>query len=74
MVEVFSLFGSLSSLELKRAWVGLATAVLLDATIVRAVLLPSTMKLLGERNWYLARFLDWLPRTGIEAPSAREHA
>ena len=47
MVGVFSLFGSPSSLELKRAWVGLATAVLLDATIVRAVLLPSTMKLLG---------------------------
>ena len=50
MVGVFSLFGSLSSLELKQAGVGLATAVLIDATIVRAVLLPSTMKLLGERE------------------------
>jgi RND superfamily putative drug exporter len=67
MVCVFSLFGSLSSLELKQAGVGLATAVLLDATIVRAVLLPSTMKLLGERNWYLPRFLERLPRTEIEA-------
>jgi len=72
MVGVFSLFGSLSSLELKQAGVGLATAVLIDATIVRAVLLPSTMKLLGERNWYLPRFLERLPRAPIEAPPVRE--
>ena len=72
MVGVFSLFGSLSSLELKQAGVGLATAVLLDATIVRAVLLPSTMKLLGERNWYLPRFLERIPQAPIEAPPARE--
>src|SRR5207237_1944774 len=61
MVGVFSLFGSLSSLELKQAVVGLAPAVLIDANIVRAVLLPSTMKLLGEWNWYLPRFLQRLP-------------
>jgi RND superfamily putative drug exporter len=74
MVGVFSLFGSLSSLELKQAGVGLATAVLIDATIVRAVLLPSTMKLLGERNWYLPRFLGRLPKAPIEAeaPPVRE--
>ena len=72
MVGVFSLFGSLSSLELKQAGVGLATAVLIDATIVRAVLLPSTMKLLGERNWYLPRWLERIPRAPIEAPPARE--
>ncbi len=53
MVGVFSLFASLSSLALKQAGVGLAAAVLIDATIVRAVLLPASMKLLGERNWYL---------------------
>ena len=53
MVGVFSLFASLSSLALKQAGVGLAAAVFIDATIVRAVLLPATMKLLGERNWYL---------------------
>jgi RND superfamily putative drug exporter len=70
MVGVFSLFGSLSSLELKQAGVGLATAVLIDATIVRAVLLPSTMKLLGERNWYLPRFLERIPRAPVEAPEA----
>ena len=67
MVGVFSLFGSLSSLELKQAGVGLATAVLIDATIVRAVLLPATMKLLGEWNWYLPRVLRRLPRARIEA-------
>ena len=57
MVAVFSLFGSLSSLELKQAGVGLAAAVLIDATIVRAVLLPSSMALLGDWNWYLPRWL-----------------
>jgi uncharacterized membrane protein YdfJ with MMPL/SSD domain len=72
MVAVFSLFGSLSSLELKQAGVGLATAVLIDATIVRAVLLPATMRLLGEWNWYLPRALRRLPRAGIEAPAARD--
>ena len=44
--------------------VGLAVAVLLDATIVRAVLLPATMKLLGERDWWLPRRLGWLPPRG----------
>ena len=46
--------------------VGLAVAVLLDATIIRGVLLPATMKLLGEWNWYLPRALDWLPRVAPE--------
>jgi RND superfamily putative drug exporter len=62
MVGVFSLFGSLSSLELKQAGVGLATAILIDATIVRAVLLPASMKLLGEWNWYLPQKLRRLRR------------
>jgi uncharacterized membrane protein YdfJ with MMPL/SSD domain len=61
MVCVFSLFGTLSSLELKQAGVGLAAAVLIDATVIRGVLLPATMKLLGEWNWYLPRRLEWLP-------------
>jgi uncharacterized membrane protein YdfJ with MMPL/SSD domain len=68
MVGVFSLFGSLSSLEIKEAGVGLAAAVLIDATIVRAVLLPATMKLLGEWNWYLPHWLEWVPRAELEAP------
>jgi uncharacterized membrane protein YdfJ with MMPL/SSD domain len=72
MVGVFSLFGSLSSLELKEAGVGLATAILIDATIVRAVLLPASMTLLGEWNWYLPRALRRLPRAELEAPAARD--
>ena len=74
MVGVFSLFGSLSSLDVKQAGVGLAAAVLIDATIVRAVLLPSSMTLLGEWNWYLPRFLERLPKAPIEAPPARRAA
>ena len=66
MVGVFSLFGTASALDLKEAGVGLAVAVLLDATIVRGVLLPATMRLLGERNWYLPNWLTWLPRTRVE--------
>jgi RND superfamily putative drug exporter len=42
--------------------VGLAVAILIDATIVRAVLLPASMKLLGDWNWYLPQWLTWLPR------------
>jgi RND superfamily putative drug exporter len=66
MVGVFSIFGTLSQLDVKEAGVGLATAVLLDATIVRGVLLPASMKLLGDWNWYLPRWLEWLPRTRHE--------
>jgi uncharacterized membrane protein YdfJ with MMPL/SSD domain len=67
MFGVFSLFGTASSLDLKQAGVGLAVAVLLDATVVRAVLLPASMKLLGDWNWYLPHWLGWLPsRPGSE--------
>jgi uncharacterized membrane protein YdfJ with MMPL/SSD domain len=62
MVGVFAIFGTLSMLMFKQFGVGLATAVLIDATIVRAVLLPASMKLLGDWNWYLPRWLQWLPR------------
>jgi uncharacterized membrane protein YdfJ with MMPL/SSD domain len=61
MVAVFSIFATLSSLEFKQMGVGLAAAILIDATIVRAVLLPATMKLLGDWNWYLPSRLSWLP-------------
>jgi uncharacterized membrane protein YdfJ with MMPL/SSD domain len=63
MVAVFSIFATLSALEFKEFGVGLAMAVLIDATIIRGVLLPSAMKLLGDWNWYLPRALRWLPRT-----------
>jgi uncharacterized membrane protein YdfJ with MMPL/SSD domain len=72
MVGVFSLFGSLSALDVKQAGIGLAAAVLIDATIVRAVLLPSSMHLLGEWNWYLPRWLHGLPKVGVEPPPARD--
>src|SRR5215217_188788 len=62
MVAVFAIFATLSMLEFKRMGVGLAVAILIDATLVRAVLLPATMKLLGDWNWYLPKRLSWLPR------------
>ncbi len=68
MVAVFSIFATLSMTEFKQMGVGLAVAVLIDATIVRAVLLPAAMKLLGERNWYLPRKLSWLPRFEHDVP------
>jgi RND superfamily putative drug exporter len=70
MVAVFSIFATLSQIDMKMMGVGLAVAVLVDATIVRAVLLPATMALLGERNWYLPRWLQWLPQVHLEEPEA----
>jgi uncharacterized membrane protein YdfJ with MMPL/SSD domain len=62
MVAVFAIFASLSTLEIKEMGVGLAVAVLIDATVIRGVLLPASMKLLGQRNWYLPRWLGWMPK------------
>jgi len=62
MVCVFAIFGTLQILFLKQFGVGLAAAVLIDATIIRALLLPASMKLLGDWNWYLPKWLEWLPR------------
>ena len=72
MVAVFAVFATLSTVEMKQVGVGLATAILIDATVVRGVLLPAAMKLLGDWNWYLPRWLEWLPRVGREdeAPEA----
>lgn len=61
MVAVFAVFGTLSMQSMKQTGVGLAVAVLVDATVIRGVLLPSVMTLLGERNWYLPRWLNRLP-------------
>jgi uncharacterized membrane protein YdfJ with MMPL/SSD domain len=74
MVAVFAIFATLSAIDFKMMGVGLATAILIDATIVRAVLLPATMKLLGDWNWYLPSKLDWLPRLGGEHSPAPEPA
>ena len=62
MVGVFSIFATLPIIDMKEMGIGLAAAVLIDATIVRAILLPATMRLLGGRTWYLPRWLGWLPR------------
>jgi RND superfamily putative drug exporter len=72
MVAVFAVFVTLSMLMFKQFGVGLATAILLDATIVRGVLLPASMKLLGDWNWYVPKWLQWLPRLDVsesEAPA-----
>ncbi|MFM9444239.1 MMPL family transporter [Streptomyces acidiscabies] len=61
MVAVFAIFGTLSMQSMKQMGVGLAAAVLIDATIIRGVLLPAVMALLGERNWYLPKWLRWMP-------------
>ncbi|MGH2952558.1 MAG: MMPL family transporter [Solirubrobacterales bacterium] len=66
MIAVFAIFATLSSIEFKQFGVGLAVAVLIDATIIRGVLLPAAMKLLGDWNWYLPDSLSWLPRLGGE--------
>jgi uncharacterized membrane protein YdfJ with MMPL/SSD domain len=66
MVFVFSVFVTLSFIDFKEMGVGLAVAVLLDATIVRGVLLPASMKVLGDWNWYLPKWLEWLPHVGVE--------
>jgi uncharacterized membrane protein YdfJ with MMPL/SSD domain len=62
MVAVFAIFATLSWLQFKQMGVGLSAAILIDATLVRGVLLPATMKLLGDWNWYLPKRLEWLPR------------
>ena len=67
MVGVFLVFVTLPLVDLKEMGIGLAVAVLIDATLVRGVLLPATMKLLGERNWYLPSWLNWLPNAGTHA-------
>jgi uncharacterized membrane protein YdfJ with MMPL/SSD domain len=71
MVAVFAVFVTLSMLMFKQFGVGLAVAILLDATVVRGVLLPASMKLLGDWNWYLPTWLEWLPRLDVSEPEPR---
>jgi uncharacterized membrane protein YdfJ with MMPL/SSD domain len=74
MVAVFGLFASLSLIMMQQMGFGLAVAVLIDATLIRAVLVPATMKLLGEWNWYLPTWLDWLPPSRRQVRSRRSRA
>jgi RND superfamily putative drug exporter len=75
MVAVFAIFVTLRTLDIKQMGFGLAAAILIDATLVRAVLLPAVMKLLGDWNWYLPSWLEWLPHVAFEGePRERERA
>jgi len=74
MVAVFAVFATLSWPFFKQFGVGLSAAILIDATIVRAVLLPAMMKLLGNWNWYLPSWLEWLPRFDASEPEAPPEA
>ena len=67
MIAVFAVFATLTSLEFKQLGVGLAAAIAIDATVVRGVLLPAGMALLGERTWHMPAWLRWLPHIGREA-------
>jgi uncharacterized membrane protein YdfJ with MMPL/SSD domain len=70
MVGVFSVFVTLAFLDFKELGLGLAVAVLIDATIIRGVLLPASMKVLGDWNWYLPGWLEWIPQVGDESSAA----
>ena len=72
MVAVFGGFAAGPLVGLQQMGFGLAVAVALDATIVRSVLVPATMKLLGTRNWYLPSWLEWLPEVNIEGVATPE--
>jgi uncharacterized membrane protein YdfJ with MMPL/SSD domain len=74
MVAVFAVLGTLSMQDFKQLGVGLAVAILLDATVVRGLLLPSMLALLGERTWYLPRWLSWLPRRAVVETSGEPAA
>ncbi|PKB82490.1 MAG: hypothetical protein BZY88_04320 [SAR202 cluster bacterium Io17-Chloro-G9] len=66
MVGIFGTFALGRSVELQQMGVGLGVAILIDATVIRSVLLPASMKLLGDRNWYLPTWLEWLPNVSTE--------
>ena len=73
MVAVFAGFAAGRLTALEQMGFGLAVAVFLDATVVRSILVPSTMRLLGDRNWYLPRWLQWLPNIDVEGHEAADH-
>lgn len=72
MVAVFSIFATLSMADYKMLGVGMAVAVLIDATLVRGILLPSALALLGERAWTLPGWLAWVPSLSVEGEAEAE--
>jgi putative drug exporter of the RND superfamily len=73
IVAVFAGFASGELIMFQQMGFGVAAALLIDATIIRSVVLPSTMKLLGDWNWYLPRWLTWLPRLEVEGDAREQH-
>jgi uncharacterized membrane protein YdfJ with MMPL/SSD domain len=71
MVAVFGIFATLQIIQMKQLGIGLGLAVLIDATVIRGVLLPATMKVLGDRNWYMPHWLEWVPTLAPEAHKPR---
>jgi len=71
MVAVFAGFASGDLVMFQQMGFGLGVAILVDATIVRVVLMPAVMELLGDRNWYLPRWLEWLPNVHVEGEAER---
>ena len=69
IVAVFLGFAMGDLIMFQQMGFGVAVALLIDATIIRSVILPSAMKLLGRWNWYLPRWLEWLPRLEAEGPA-----
>jgi uncharacterized membrane protein YdfJ with MMPL/SSD domain len=69
IVAVFAGFAAGELVMFQQMGFGVAVALLIDATIIRSVLLPATMSMLGRWNWYLPRWLDWLPRLSVEGPA-----
>ena len=70
IVAVFSGFARGDLIMFQQMGFGVAIALLIDATLIRSVLLPSAMKLLGDWNWYLPRWLEWIPRVRVQAAHA----
>ena len=66
MVAVFGGFALGDLLMFQQMGFGLAVAVILDATVIRSILVPASMALLGERNWYFPSWLEWLPEIHVE--------
>jgi len=74
MVAVFTGFASGRLGPLQQMGFGLAVAILVDATIVRTLLVPATMRLLGDKNWYLPKWLEWLPKLRVEGAEPEREA
>ncbi len=72
MVVVFGVFVSLRLMMIRQLGLGLAVAVFMDATVIRCILLPATMRLLGDWNWWMPKFLDWIPRVTLEGEPQEE--